>query len=705
MAQPVAITDGKTYIELEHSIGLNIECHQPVHYLAASNVANENEQKQAANYNDTESAAMDYNYLSVCGSCIVLSSFHNAHNQSFLRGHTSYIECCAVSPDKQWIASAQRGSTPDVYVWSAGKLVYKLEQHAKAVSRVSFSDDSRFLATVGSAADNKMYIWDMQSGYIVTSSVINPSPCNAIVWGGRVKDIKRRPTTDYLFATCGIEQVRIWAMTPSSGKLLSEKCNTSNLHSRRVFTCLTFSDTADLLIAGTETGDFFIFDVRRLAALTSFQTNCVGGIHCILSCKLQGQYIHDPLSQHYFIKIIVGCGDGAISIWEYDDDLETFIEQHKLTIPDGGIQCMDMHTDRADTLLIATSKGNVREIDISSASKAKTKPKHKHNNINALILQNHKNAKNSEICNKAKSRAISFNETSSIIGIKIPSQTASDSFVTVSEHGSIRKWSMNDYSILLSHDLNGIGNGTKACCFDFNDEVMITGWSDGSVRAYNSNKSNDGLLWDIRNAHEGGVTSLRFGFNEKYIISAGVDGTLRAWDVRFKKLECHLKEHTSGINAVEVYSDSRHVLTCSKDRSFICWDFATQKRVSCHRQNMGAINDIKLSRDEQTVITVGGDQCVTFWDIRQPKAVQCIKSAHDADISCIRLSNQASSNFIATADVQSTLKIWDAKTFRLVAKQEAFCGRINGIAFTYDDKQIVSVADDSSIMLWNIFTM
>ena len=277
--------------------------------------------------------------------------------------------------------------------------------------------------------------------------------------------------------------------------------------------------------------------------------------------------------------------------------------------------------------------------------------------------------------------------------------------MTVSRDGSIRKWSINDYSIQLWHDgRSGKNKVVQALCFDLNDEVILTGWDNGCIRAHNANASNDGMLWDIKDAHAAGVSSIRLSYNEKYIISGGVDGGLRVWDIRFKKLVTHLKEHTGAINAIELYSDSRHALTCSKDRSLICWDFETQKRVSSHRLTMGSINDLKLNDTEDTVITVGGDRTVTFWDIRQAKPVHCIHNAHAAEVSCVVLANaHSSSKLIATADAQSTLKLWDLNTFKCISQQNAYCGRINGIGFSHDDKQIVSVAADSTIMLWNIF--
>jgi len=679
-----AASSAETYIELEHAIGLNVECYKPVHYVSSER------QKQ-------------HDYLSICGSSIVLSSFSDAHSQTFLRGHTAAISGCVVSPDKELIATSQSGTSPDVVVWRNGKMHYKLEEHNKTVRCMAFSDDSRFLATVGGVGDDKMFVWDMLSGYIVTSAVSNPSPCWDIAWGGRVKDVKRRQTTDYLFATCGVEQVRVWAMTPSSGQLLSEKCSTAKVQSsRRTFSCIAFSHTADLLVAGTTSGDFFIFDVRRMTALTSYRANAVGGISCVRCCKLRGQHIHDPLDAHFFVRIMVGCGDGSVSIWRYDDDLERFIEgRHSRVDEHGAIHCLDLSGDD-DKLLVAATTGNIYEMEVDPQSNTQRVGGHhsRHPLGGGVSGQQQQQRQREGI------RAISYHETSSIVDVQF---IDSNAVVTVSEGGSIRKWSMEDYSVMLSHHKKrGKSGNVKSVCFDLNDEVIITGGSDGAIRAFNANASADGVLWAINDAHGDGVGSIRLGYNGKYIISGGVAGGLRVWDIRFKKLVAHLKEHTAAINAIELYSDSRHAITCSKDRSFICWDLQSQKRISCHRiGRMATINDLELTPDEATVITVGADRAITFWDIRQSKPRQKVDNAHAADINCIRIGNSSNgrNTMIATADIGSTIKLWDLNTLRPIQQHNAFCGKINGIAFSADNKQMVSAGDDGTIMLWNIFEM
>lgn len=661
MSEPLAIQSGQFSLDLAHAIGFNLTCYRPLHYIQLT--LHDKENNDSLNNNNHNNDETQIDYASVCGASIILSQFNKPHSQSFIRCHTGYISCFAVSPNKRWIASAEKGFTPDIYIYDTIKkeTVYKLEEHTKDVCCIAFSDDSRFLATIGGAMDKKMFIWDMQSGYIVTKHVAQPIPCNDIVWGGRVKNAKKRLTTDYLFASCGIDEIRIWALTPSNGRLLSEKCKTSNLH--RTFTCLEFASNGDLLVAGTESGDFFIVDVRRLDTLSTYG-NCVGGITSVICTPMSNSKVYDPLCAHLYTNILIGGGDGSVSCWKYHDDLQKFLEYQKLTL-DASVSTMGINPSKNE-LLVATDNGNIHRID---------------SNLKATKIE-------------------SSNETSTIVGIGFPNNI-SDKFITCSKMGSIRKWNINNYSIELTHDPTN-NNQLYANCFDFNDDVILVGWSDGYLRSYNANKSND-PLWSIAEANKFGISAIKLSFNSKYIITAGNDGSLRVWDIRFRNLVSHLKEHTAPINAIELYEDSRHALTCSKDRSLICWDFMEQKRISCHRQHMGSLNDMVLSKDQQIVVTVSSNKSITFWDIRQPKPNHIIKDAHENEINCIAISNAG--NQIVTASNDSVVKLWDIKQYRLLTTESGYCGSVTGISFSADDKQIVSVGSDSSIMLWNVYDM
>jgi len=129
----------------------------------------------------------------------------------------------------------------------------------------------------------------------------------------------------------------------------------------------------------------------------------------------------------------------------------------------------------------------------------------------------------------------------------------SDKFITTSEDGVIRLWDSNNYTVsarcTASSNLaaQNVGGVVPLCAVN-TDEVIISGWSDGKIRAFRVDNSQ--LLWQIDNAHKGGVTSICLASNCKFVCSGGMEGEVRVWEVRSRELVSHLKEHTSRITHI-----------------------------------------------------------------------------------------------------------------------------------------------------------
>ena len=131
---------------------------------------------------------------------------------------------------------------------------------------MAFTPDGRLLLTVGDFFDRKLFVWDMESGGIVAnvqltstgSSSVHQSGMDkrpppqvakvsaslvagssssssasskksgdegnfvASCWGGHARDIKRRETSDLIFATVG-PNMSLWTLTPSTGELRLDK--------------------------------------------------------------------------------------------------------------------------------------------------------------------------------------------------------------------------------------------------------------------------------------------------------------------------------------------------------------------------------------------------------------------------------------------------------------------------------------------------
>eukprot|EP01083_Nonionella_stella_P226586 804550_1 len=247
-------------------------------------------------------------FIAVSGACIVVSDLTDPHKQLFLRGHDDFITCVDISKSGKMIASGQIGDNSDIIIWNFEEksILFRLAEHEFGIECLSFSSDERFLATVGTVYDKQMFIWDMTNGYIVSRVKAYPCPAECIVWGGRVLDIKRRPTSAYLLASAGGGEVVEWRMEPRDGSLVSEKYSSGTI--KRDFTCLAFSPNGEYLYAGTLSGDFAVFQIRSKSLVCSVVA-ASGGIHCLIS-----------ISSDDWNELTVGAGDGSVAVFRRHPD-------------------------------------------------------------------------------------------------------------------------------------------------------------------------------------------------------------------------------------------------------------------------------------------------------------------------------------------------------------------------------------------------
>jgi cilia- and flagella-associated protein 52 len=182
------------------------------------------------------------------------------------------------SPPFRFVASGQFGANSDCIVWDfeGRRLLFRLSEHDYGVVAVAFSHDDKLLATVGHEADNKVLVWDMSNGYIVSvASPAIPSPCTSVCWGGMFRDIKRRDTDNYQLATCGNKQIALWKLDPYQGEMVGERVVAEGRGAQvREYTALGFSEDMESLFAGTTSGDFVVV---RGAVASAF-------VRCCLMC-------------------------------------------------------------------------------------------------------------------------------------------------------------------------------------------------------------------------------------------------------------------------------------------------------------------------------------------------------------------------------------------------------------------------------------
>jgi WD40 repeat protein len=275
---------GKATFELEHAIGYSGE-------VSSSLVAHPNGQ----------------DLIYAAGGCVVACDKDDPHKQTFFRGHDAAITCLAVSTSGRLIASGQSGTDSDVIVWDFENksVLFRCQEHDNGVAAVAFTEDEKLLATLG-IGDKTLVVWEVASGRIVGSVPVGAVPMTCVAWGGAAKDIKRRPTSDYILATAGADGTAIlWLLNPYTSTLTGKKFNTGARPCIRNYTCAQFSADGDWLFCGSGTGDFTTFSVRSVG-LKALTAACGGGVLCI---SVAGND-----------SILVGGGDGSLTEFSTRDE-------------------------------------------------------------------------------------------------------------------------------------------------------------------------------------------------------------------------------------------------------------------------------------------------------------------------------------------------------------------------------------------------
>jgi len=208
---------------------------------------------------------------------------------------------------------------------------------------------------------------------------------------------------------------------------------------------------------------------------------------------------------------------------------------------------------------------------------------------------------------------------------------------------------------------------------------------------------------DDRHAHKNGVSCVNLSENMRFVVSAGYEGEIRVWEIKTKEMISHLKEHISKVNACSLFTNDQYCISASRDRCILTWDLRAERRLTLHREKHGGINSMVVCNDQTTVLSAGQEKTLSIWDLR---VADCVKSVQlDEELHKIAISHD--DKYLVTGGDGCCVKLWDT---RKLEKKNSFLVNgtghskcIRGLEFSEDDKQVVSVSDDWSALVWNIY--
>lgn len=530
--------------------------------------------------------------------------------------------------------------------------LHRLKQHLSRVQDVSFCCDGSYLASMGSADDNSVCVWNMDTGVPLCGAPAGPDSGLCVKWLNNRND---------RFVTAGNFHINVWQIDFNLPKLHHVAAKLGSV--QRIITSLGIEPDDHFAYAGTSSGDVIKVKIDR-DELRSFNdpdtlipsmcgvtkerfSKGVRVVQCVENVDT-GRY-----------NLIIGAGDGTI----------VYVNPSLVTVGGlktqlmGGITSVTAHP-RGNKFMVGTDQCNRYEVtaDLSSA---------------ALKASCHFGAVND----------VTFPE-------------GCPELIVTASKGDIRVWNTLVRQELLRIQVPNL----EALCAQVTPSgtTLVSGWDDGKVRAFLPESGK--MKFVISDAHSDAVTAIAIADNDmrgKYrLVTGGGEGRVRFWDITqsHQTMIVSLKEHRGAVNCIKVNADSSQAVTASSDGSCIVWDLDRYVRiVALFESNI--FRNILYHPDESQMLTCGSNHKITYWDAVDGQAIRVIDGGDGVMTS---LDVTSSGEFFVSGCEDKMLKVWHYDEGLPMGLGYGHSGSIKAVKISPDERSIVSVGTTGEIIFWEM---
>lgn len=184
------------------------------------------------------------------GGLVGISLNTETWQQSFFNQHTEDVMCIAVHEGKGVAATGQldpKGSSkPNILIWSLADrtLQKKIVYHERAVINLQFSDDGKYLFSMGGDNDQTTAVWEWEVFQQLKGKPVTPLTSTPTCKFFNLSDgwdcfgFRMIPgATDryYPYITMGRKHLSMWEFFPTDPNLKEEKGGKSRLQEKKLF--------------------------------------------------------------------------------------------------------------------------------------------------------------------------------------------------------------------------------------------------------------------------------------------------------------------------------------------------------------------------------------------------------------------------------------------------------------------------------------
>jgi WD40 repeat protein len=584
---------------------------------------------------------------------------------SVLRGHTSFVNSAAFSPDGSRVVTASADRTAHVWDATTGAPLIFLVGHAAEVNSAVFSPDGKYILTA--SADRTARLWDTKTRSVAavleghTSFVMSAafSPDGKRIVTASADCTARLWDTDTRVSCASLQghgdSVNSAAFSPDGARVVtvSNDCMIRHWdaatyteimafrgHDRAIYSVAFTPDGARVVTASAD-GTARQWDAMSHAPLTLLR----GHEAEVNSAAFSPDGTH----------ILTASADHTARLWDAVKGEEiAVLRAHKSCV---NRAAFDLQGRRVIT---ASADSTAGLWDVSTDAQV-------------AVLAGHTNEVNS----------CAFNRDGSCI-------------VTASWDHTARVWEASTGAPLAK--LEGHVEGVTGAAFSPDARSIVTVSADRTARLWNtSNYTEDHVL----RGHESFINYAAFSPDGLRLVTASADRTARLWHVADGREYAVLRGHDSFINSAAFSPDGIRVVTASADRTSRVWDAGSGDLLTTLTGHTSYVNSAAFSPDNARIVTGSADRTARLWDAPSGAQTAVLRGHADAITSAVFSPGGA---LVLTASADHTARLWDATTGAPLAVLSGHRSFVRSGAFSEDGLRIVTASADHTARLWDAAT-